>query len=98
MKQLSTIIFIVFLAIDLNAQGFQQDIVTEDIDELCFGYQSEMADPEAELIVDQMMAQMQLKKVFKLRKCAKINNAIATIEQDKSGNSQPYILYDPKWL
>ncbi|MDO1513070.1 hypothetical protein Q2T41_10420 [Maribacter confluentis] len=98
MKYLVPILLILLLHAQSNAQGFQQDIVIEDIDELCFGYQSEMADPEAELIVDQMMAQMQLKKVFKLRKCAEINNAIATIEQDENGNSQPYILYDPKWL
>tara|TARA_R110002051_G_scaffold180913_3_gene250401 strand:+ start:63309 stop:64709 length:1401 start_codon:yes stop_codon:yes gene_type:complete len=96
MKYLRLIIILLF--VNVNAQGFQQDIVTEDIDDLCFGYQSETADPDAELVVDQMMAQMQLKKVFKLRKCSKINNAFAVIEQDENDNPQPYILYDPKWL
>lgn len=98
MKRLYIIIILLITHLNLFAQGFQQDIVTEDIDDLCFGFQSESADQDAELVVDQMMAQMQLKRVFKLRKCAKINNAIATIQQDENDNSQPYILYDPKWL
>jgi hypothetical protein len=93
------LLLILFLAtIILNAQGFQQDIITEDIDELCFGYQSEAADQEAERVVDQMMAQMQLKRVFQLRKCSKIQNAVATIQKDDNDNLSPYILYDPSWL
>lgn len=79
------------------SQGFQ-DIVTEDIDELCSGYQSEEADPQAEMLVDQMMAQMQLKRAFEIRTCSNINNARATIEKDENGNLMPYILYDPIWL
>jgi hypothetical protein len=97
MKRLYIIITLLITHLNLSAQGFQ-DLVTEDIDELCFGYQSETADPEAEMVVDQMMAQMQLKRVFKLRKCHDIDNAFATIEQDENNNQQPYILYDPKWL
>jgi hypothetical protein len=97
MKHLYIIFAIFFVSPNINGQGFQ-DIVTEDVDDLCFGYQSEAADPEAELVVDQMMAQMQLKRVFELRKCAKINNAFAKIEQEDNENPKKYILYDPKWL
>jgi len=82
-----------------NAQGFLQNVITEeDVDELCFGNQSEAADESAELIVDQIMAQMQLKRVFKLRKCTAIGNAYATIKPDANNNQTPYILYDPQWL
>lgn len=87
-----------FIHKNITAQGFQQDIVSEDIDNLCLGNQSEAADAEAEMVVDQMMAQMQLKRVFKIRKCSSIQNAIATIQPDENDTPSPYILYDPKWL
>lgn len=98
MKHLFSILLILTVIGYSNAQGFQQDVVTEDIDDLCFGYQSEAADPEAEMVVDQIMAQMQLKRVFKIRKCSSIQNAIATIQKDDNDNLSPYILYDPRWL
>ncbi len=82
-----------------NAQGFLQNVVSEEeIDELCSGNQSQPADQEAELVVDQIMAQMQLKRAFKLRKCTAIGNAYATIQPDANNNQTPYILYDPQWL
>ncbi|WP_405385022.1 hypothetical protein [Maribacter sp. LLG6340-A2] len=97
MKYSVLFLFILLLHNQIKAQGFQ-DIVLEDIDELCMGQQSEAADQEAEDIVDQMMAQMQLKRVFKIRKCSKIQNAVATIQKDNDNNLSPYILYDPSWL
>lgn len=80
-----------------NAQGFQ-NVVIESVDDLCFGSQSQTADAEAELIMDQIMSQMQLKRIFKIRKCSSIGNAIATIQPDENNNQSPYILYDPQWL
>ncbi|MGB5667691.1 MAG: hypothetical protein WBM53_12650, partial [Maribacter sp.] len=80
-----------------TAQGFQ-NVVIESVDDVCFGNQSELADPEAELIMDQIMSQMQLKRIFKIRKCSSIGNAYATIQPDENNNQAPYILYDPQWL
>ncbi|WP_405399899.1 hypothetical protein [Maribacter sp. Asnod2-G09] len=100
MKPLFTFkfIFIAFLTLNIcYSQGFQE-IVTEDIDDLCNGHQSQAADLEAEMVVDQMMAQMQLKRIFKIRKCSKIQNAFATMQKDENENLAPYILYDPTWL
>lgn len=98
MKYFTLFAFLFYVHLHINAQGFQQDIVTEAVDNLCDGNTSEAGDPEAEMVVDQMMAQMQLKRVFKIRKCSKIQNAFATMQKDENDNLSPYILYDPTWL
>lgn len=79
------------------SQGFQ-NVVIESVDDVCFGNQSQTADPEAESIVDEIMGQMGLNRNFKIRKCPNIKNALAHIEEDENKNLTPYILYDPEWL
>lgn len=79
------------------SQGFQ-NVVIESVDDLCFGNQSQIADPEAESIVDEIMGQMGLNRNFKIRMCPNIKNALAYIEEDENKNLTPYILYDPEWL
>lgn len=96
-KFLFFLAIIVLTPVFLSGQGFQ-NIVIEEVDDLCFGRQSEGTDAEAELIMDQMMAQMQLKRPFKIRKCTSIGNAYATIQTDENNKQQAYILYDPVWL
>lgn len=86
-----------FIGLLINAQGFQ-NVVIESVDDVCFGDQSQSADAEAELIMDQIMSQMQLKRIFKIRKCSSIRNAFATIQPDENNNQVPYILYDSQWL
>ncbi|MDC6404051.1 MULTISPECIES: M48 family metalloprotease [Maribacter] len=97
MKYLTLLLFLWFYQSAVG-QGFQQDIVYEEVDENCFGNQSYQADPEAEAIVDEIMAQMGLNRTFKIRQCPNIQNALASIQEDNSGKKDPYILYDPIWL
>lgn len=97
MKFKVSLLTLLLLSTVLWGQNFQ-NVVSEAMDDICFGNESLAADPVAESVVDQIMEQMALKRNFKIRQCPNIQNALAKIEEDDNNNLELYILYDPNWL
>ena len=78
------------LAIIAHAQNYQ---TVEQINTECaqLGFQS---NAEAEIAVDDILAQLGLARNFIVIECPDIKNAVAKIIEDKNGVKERYILYD----